>query len=94
VTSLVYCLDGKENVTIVGNVTLPALSEGSHKLTLYASDELGNSDSYTVYFSITPFPTVLFVAIITIAIIIGAGGYIFIKRRKNPTANLSTTSST
>lgn len=93
VTLLAYCLDGKENITIVGNVTLPALSEGSHKLTLYASDELGNSDSYTIYFSITPFPTVLVVAIITIAIIIGAGGYIFIKRRKTPTTPLTTTSS-
>ena len=48
VTYLAYSLDGQENVEIIGNVTLPALSNGSHSLTLYATDELGNSAEKTV----------------------------------------------
>ncbi len=31
VTSLAYSLDEQEKVTIIGNVTLPALSSGSHR---------------------------------------------------------------
>src|SRR5208283_5383962 len=37
-----YSLDGQQNVTIIGNVTLPALSNGSHHITVYATDEVGN----------------------------------------------------
>jgi hypothetical protein len=82
VTLLVYSLDGKENVTIVGNVTLPALSDGSHKLTLYATDELGNSDSFTVYFTIAPFPVLIYVSLVLVAIIAVSAGYLFVKRKK------------
>ena len=40
VTYLAYSLDGQEKVKINGNVTLPALSNGPHRLTLYATDEV------------------------------------------------------
>ncbi len=55
VSYLAYSLDGQENVKINGNVTLPALSNGSHRLTLYATDEVGNSAEKTVYFNIAAF---------------------------------------
>ncbi len=37
-----YCLDGKTNVTILGNTTLVGLSNGSHDLAIYANDTEGN----------------------------------------------------
>ena len=79
---LAYNLDGNGNVTIVGNVTLPALPNGSHRLVVYANDEVGNSGSQTVYFEIAPFPTILVVAAIVIITIASATGYLFYKRKK------------
>ena len=79
---LAYSLDDNAKTPIVGNVSLPALSNGSHHLTIYATDETGNADSKTVYFTIAPFPTVEVAAVIVIAVIAGAGGYLFYKRKK------------
>jgi hypothetical protein len=82
VKDLSYSLDGQRNITVIGNVTLPALTDGSHHLTIYATDEVSNSDSTTVYFSIASFPFVTVVAAVTIIIIVSASGYLFYKRRK------------
>ena len=82
VKDLSYSLDGEVNITIIGNVTLPALTDGSHRLILYATDEVGNSDSTTMYFSISSFPFVTVVAVAAIAIIVSASGYLFYKHKK------------
>jgi hypothetical protein len=82
VKDLSYSLDDQTNITIIGNVTLPALTDGSHRLTIYATDEVGNADSTTVYFSIASFPFVTVVAAVVIVIIVSASGYLFYKRRK------------
>jgi N-acetylneuraminic acid mutarotase len=79
---LSYSLDGQVNITIIGNVTLPALTDGPHRLTIYATDEVGNAGSTTVYFSISSFPFVAVVAVAAIIIIILASGYLFYKHRK------------
>ncbi len=81
-TNISYSLDGQEKISIIGNVTLPALSNGSHKLTLYATDETGNSGEKTIYFSILPFPMLGVTAGATIVIIVLAIGYLFFKRKK------------
>ncbi len=78
-----YSLDGQDNVTVTGNVTLAALSEGSHHITFYAIDLVGNiGASKTVYFDIAPFPTVLVVAVAVTITIAVAAGYLLLKRRK------------
>lgn len=77
-----YSLDGQGKVEIIGNITLPALSDGSHHLTIYAIDELGNAGSQTVYFKIATFPIITVVAILATATIALASGYIFFKHRK------------
>ena len=82
-STLAYSLDGQEKVTIIGNVTLPALSNGSHSLTVYATDEVGNAASETVYFNIAPFPTITVAAIVATITIALAAGYLFLKRRKS-----------
>jgi N-acetylneuraminic acid mutarotase len=78
-----YSLNGQDNVTITGNITLAVLPEGSHNITFYAIDLVGNTGaSEPVYFNIAPSPTVLVVAVaVTITIAIAAA-YLFLKRRK------------
>ena len=91
VMSLQYSLDGQEPQEIIGNVTLVALSNGGHYVTVYATDDLGNSSQETVYFNISPFPTLLLVAAIVTIIIFVAAGYILIKLRKtNPAKETKT----
>jgi N-acetylneuraminic acid mutarotase len=82
-----YSLDGQDNVTVTANVTLAVLPEGSHNLTFYATDLVGNTGvSETVCFVIAPFPTVLVVAVAVTITIVVAAGYLLIKRRKTITA--------
>ena len=79
---LAYSLDSQDTVTILGNVTLPALSDGSHRITVYATDDLGNTSDQKMYFTIATFPTVLVVAALVIIIIALAAAYIFFKTKK------------
>ncbi len=83
VTYLAYSLDGQENVKINGNVTLPALSNGSHRLTIYTTDEVGNSAQTTIYFNVSPFPIITVAAVAAIVTIVLASGFLFYKRRKS-----------
>ena len=47
-----YNIDGKTNVTISGETTLPPLPDGSHNIVVYASDSAGNiGSSAAVYFT-------------------------------------------
>jgi N-acetylneuraminic acid mutarotase len=83
VTWIGYSLDGQDNVTAPGNVTLAVLSDGSHNITFYAIDLAGHTGaSKTVYFEIAPFPTVLVVAVAVTITITVAAGYLLLKRRK------------
>ncbi len=81
-TALTYSLDGGDKLDIQGNVTLPALANGAHHLTVFAADAMGNSSQETVYFNIEPFPFLTVVAIVLIVIIATASGYLFYKRGK------------
>jgi hypothetical protein len=80
-----YSLDGRDNVTVNGNTTLEGLSNGLHKVTVYAKDELGNTGvSETISFTVEmPFPTVLVVASTASATIIGVGVLFYFKKRKH-----------
>jgi hypothetical protein len=63
VSVIKFSLDGEENVTVFGNVTLAYLLNGEHNVTVYAIDEAGNvGSSETVVFTVAkpePFPTTL-----------------------------------
>jgi N-acetylneuraminic acid mutarotase len=81
-----YSLDGKENVTIIGNTTLSGLSNGLHNVTVYANDTYGNMGaSETVSFTVAkpePFPTALVAtAFGASAAIICLGLLVYFKRR-------------
>lgn len=77
--SLAYSLDGQTTMDIIGNMTLVALSNGGHYVTVYATDGMGNIAEETVYFEIAPFPWLLVVAVLTIVIIVVAAAYIVFK---------------
>jgi len=51
-----YSLDGQANVTIIGNTTLPALSDGPHHVFVYANDTYGNMGMATAYFTVDTIP--------------------------------------
>jgi hypothetical protein len=82
-----YCLDRQTNVTIAGNTTLPGLSDGSHSLTVYANNTIGNTGaSETIYFSIAQpesFPTTLVIAVLIASVVVGAGLLVYFKKRKH-----------
>jgi hypothetical protein len=74
-------------VTISGNTTLTDLPYGEHNVTVFATDEVGNTGaSETIFFSIPeppePFPTSLVVASIITVIIVGIGLFVYFKKRK------------
>jgi N-acetylneuraminic acid mutarotase len=81
-STLAYSLDGKEQVPIIGNITLPAIPQGQHNLTIYAIDALGNSASKTVNFTIYAFPLFWIVGSSAIITIVLAGSYLLVKRKK------------
>jgi len=86
---LSYSLDEQPAVPLTGNITLPALSDGSHTITVYAIDELGNlgsSDKLT--FTISTFPTFWVVTAIVLSIILSASGYLIISKRKKTVENI------
>ena len=88
VAKVVYSLDGQENMTVLGNFTLPALSFGEHNLTVYAWDEAGNvGASETVAFTVAEpegFPTVPVAAVsaVSIAAVAAAGLLLYNRKRR------------
>lgn len=84
VDKLSYVLDGKEELSISGNVTLPALVDGSHWVQVFAVDKYGNSGSSdVVFFTVETFPVFWVATGLATATIVIASGYLFLKRRKN-----------
>jgi len=52
-----YSLDGKANVTILGNSTIFDLTDGNHNVVVYAADAVGNMGSSALgYFSVDTTP--------------------------------------
>jgi hypothetical protein len=88
--NLMYCLDGRENVTLAGNATVINLEYGDHTLTVYAWDEAGNvGASETITFTVTTFPTSLVaVAVITLAVLICLGlvAYFLLHKKRSDKA--------
>jgi parallel beta-helix repeat protein len=79
-----YSLDGQDNVTIIGNITLTDLSNGDHNIIVSAIDEFGNTGvSETVYFTVeVPFPVVPVAAASVIVAVVVLGFLLYFKKRK------------
>jgi hypothetical protein len=89
-----YVLDGLENVTINEKTTLTNLVNGKHNLTIYATDDDGNTGaSETLYFTVSvpePFPTTLVIAVsgVSLAAVV-VGLLVYLKKRKHQTISSS-----
>jgi hypothetical protein len=82
VSQITYSIDGQENMTISGNITLTGLSRGAHYLTVYAKDAGGIiGASETIHFEIEPFPPILVVASILSAAAICVCLIVYFKKR-------------
>jgi hypothetical protein len=82
-----YSLDGQNNLTTTGNMTLAGLPNGEHNLTIYATDTAGNiGSSETMYFTVDvpePFPTVpVAVASVAAAVVVGVGLLVYFRKHK------------
>jgi hypothetical protein len=98
VSQITYSLDGLENVSIVGNITLTGLAYGEHNVTVFARDEAGNVGApEKVFFAIaesSPTPTpyeepqlteqevILGVAITAAVLAVGLGLLLHLIKRK------------
>ena len=85
-----YSLDGQANVTIAGNTNLSGLSDGSHRLVVYAKDTDGKTGtSETIYFTIAqksePFPITWIIAATAIIAIGGVAFLVYFKKIKKTT---------
>jgi hypothetical protein len=81
-SSISYVLDGQDEVLIDGNTMLTGLSNGVHKVTVYAVDVEGNvGASETITFTVAAFP-VAPAAVASIAII-AVGLLVYFKKHKN-----------
>lgn len=80
-----YCLDGQANVTLTENFTFTHLASGSHTLTVYANDTVGNMGaSSAITFTIAePFPTSLVIASAILVAVVGLGLLFYFKKRKH-----------
>jgi hypothetical protein len=87
-----YSLDGQSNMTINGNTTLTGLPNGDHNVTVYATDQFGNTGaSETIYFSVEvpePFPTTIVAASIASVVIIGAGLVLYFTKIKKTSGKI------
>jgi hypothetical protein len=87
-----YKFDTQELVEISSNTTLIGFYFGSHNLTIYATDPVGNTGVKTVIFGLGKFwettpspessPTTLAVASIVLVTVLGAGLLVYSQKRK------------
>ncbi|HEX7481856.1 MAG TPA: hypothetical protein VF350_00115, partial [Candidatus Bathyarchaeia archaeon] len=81
-----YSLDGQENVTVFGNLTITDLANGAHNITIYADDPFGNTQSSEIIvFNIDvpePFPIIPVVFVSIVTIVVAAGLLVYHKKHK------------
>jgi hypothetical protein len=86
-SEILYCLDGNENQTISGSVTLTSLSEGVHNVTLYVADLAGNAAiPETIFFTVDLpefWPTTLTIASAITIVAFGLGLLVYLRKRKH-----------
>ena len=86
--SLSYSLDEGGKVPLLGNTTLSDLDSGEHTVTIYTTDEQGNTSTlHSITFRVdSTFPTELVIASIATAvalILVGSGLLVYFKKRKH-----------
>lgn len=81
-----YNLDNQANVTLAGNKSLTALSNGPHYITIYANDTFGNMGNTTINFNIVKpeaFPIATVVVFSVVVAVVSASVILYFRRRKS-----------
>ncbi|MGA3290415.1 MAG: NosD domain-containing protein [Candidatus Bathyarchaeia archaeon] len=83
-----YSLDGKLNITVTGNCTVTDISNGLHRITVYANNTFGNMGASTITFTVAksePFPTAIVVAVTgaSVVVLVSAGLLVYFKKHKH-----------
>ena len=90
VSKISYALDGQENVTINGNITLTGLSNGAHNVKIYVWDaarNVGSSETVTFTVAAEAFPVVpVAVAFLALVAVVGGGLLVYFRKRKRKKA--------
>jgi len=87
-SQVAFSLDGQDYILVAGNTTLTGLSVGSHNVTMYAWDLVGNAGaSETVTFVMVAkpesFPTLLVIIASGASVaVVGVGLLVYLKKRK------------
>ncbi len=83
--SLSYSLDEGEKVPLLGNTTLSDLDSGEHTVTIYATDEQGNTSTlHAITFRVdNAFPTTLVIAPITTVAVVSVCLFVYFKKRNH-----------
>jgi parallel beta-helix repeat protein len=90
-----FSLDGQDNQTFTGNITLSEFSNGSHNVTVYAQDTFGNiGSSETISFTIAKpesesFPVVPIAAVSTLAVALVAAGLLVYRKKHKTTIQIN-----
>ena len=81
-----YSLDGKQNVTVTSNCTIPDLNDGAHSLVVYANSTYGGlGASEKVVFTISHYNQYVLLAVVAIVVLVAAVSvFLYFKRRRNP----------
>jgi hypothetical protein len=85
-SEILYSLDGKENQTTAGSLTLTNLSEGAHNVTLYVADLAGNAAvPQTIFFSVDLLEsfTFVFIAASIIIIVVVVAVFLLVRKHKH-----------
>jgi hypothetical protein len=77
-----YSLDNQSNVTVIDDAVLGGLPFGSHNVTVYAEDAVGNiGASETLFFTVEPFPMTLVIVTLITVVIVSSGLLFYFKKR-------------
>ena len=79
-------LEGNNSTTGFGvfeTLVLSNLTHGDHNVTIYATDLAGNIGvSETIYFCVESFPTTLVIGTVAVIALVGAGIFVYFKKRR------------
>lgn len=87
--SLSYSLDGGAKAPLLGNTTLNGLTNGEHTITIYATDEQGNTSTLqTIIFRVdNTFPTTIVIAPIATVAVVSVCLFVYFKKHRRQTSS-------
>ncbi len=83
---LQYCIDNQSNITLTSNTTLNGLTEGTHRITIYAMDSFDNISSQTITFTVIQQSPIMIEGVCALILAVGISLVLLLFRRHRKTA--------